>query len=139
MVEIDIMKEFRLEIVTPDKTVYSDEVDSLIVPAHDGYLGVMANHAPLLCTIKTGIVFIKKEKTEELLCTGGGFLETANNKTTLLVDSCEKPGEIDLQRAQEALTRAKDRLKAPKPDLDVDRAQTALSRAMNRLKAAGKA
>lgn len=79
-------KTFKLEIVTPEKLVFSDELTSLVVPAYEGYLGVLAGHTPLLCTLKSGYIEIKNEKQEIRYKTTGGFMEVTPQKTIVLVE-----------------------------------------------------
>jgi F-type H+-transporting ATPase subunit epsilon len=80
-------RRFRLEIVTPEEIAFSDEIVSLVVPAYEGYLGVLAAHAPLLCQLKRGIITIKTEESELKFSTLGGFMEVTPQKTTILCES----------------------------------------------------
>ena len=80
-------KTFRLEIVTPERLVFSDEIVSLVVPAYEGYLGVLAGHAPLLCTLEKGRIEVKKDKGGQDFKTSGGFMEVTPQKTIILADS----------------------------------------------------
>lgn len=130
-------KRFRVEIVTPEKVFFSGEAESLIVPAERGYLGVLAGRAPLLGTLRTGAITIRRPDGSELHCaTGGGFLEVTPGKTTLLVDSVEEVSSIDVERARKALARARERLASRDPSVDRERARAALERARNRLRLA---
>lgn len=131
-------KKFKVEIVTPERIVLSEEVESLVVPAERGYLGVLAGHAPLLCTLQPGEIRLTRDAVETVYSTAGGFMEVAGGKATLLTDSAEAAGEIDVPRAQESLQRAKDRLAAADKAVDRTRARAALERAQNRLRAASK-
>ncbi len=84
-------QEFLLEIITPQRVVYSQKVLSVTAPGKDGYLGILANHAPLLTSLKPGKIEIKK--ADDLIATTinvqQGFLETSNNKVDILVDDAE--------------------------------------------------
>jgi F-type H+-transporting ATPase subunit epsilon len=131
-------KKFKTEIVTPEKVVFSEEIESLVIPAERGYLGVLAGHAPLLCTLKPGAITIRGDRGEVHFSTSGGFMEVASNKAVLLTESAEEVSTIDLQRAEEAKKRAQERLAAPAKDVDKERAAAALERAQNRLKVAQK-
>jgi len=129
-------KTFTLEVVTPDRVVFSDDrVVSLVVPGAEGYLGVMANHAPLFGELKIGEIVVRREDgSEHDLATSGGFIEVAHNRVMLLVDSAEEAYEIDVARAEEAKRRAEERLaRAQEEGIDVERARLALERALNRL------
>ena len=82
---------FNLEILTPEKTVYSGHAVSLVAPGESGYLGILANHAPLITKLKEGKVVLKKETEETLIfhSKGKGFLEVTKNKVLLLADAVE--------------------------------------------------
>lgn len=129
-------KGFHLEIVTPDHSLLSEEVVSLVAPGVEGYLGVLANHAPLVTELGVGILRLRyPDDTEENVAISGGFMEVANNRVLILADAAERPQDIDIQRAKEALLRARQRLYDP--TMDHERARAALERAINRLKVAG--
>ena len=131
-------RKFKVEIVTPEKLVFSEEVESLVVPAERGYLGVLAGHAPLLCALRPGEIKMVRDGAESWFTTAGGFMEVAGGKAALLTDSAEPVSEIDIPRAQEAVQRAKERLATSGKGVDRDRAQAALDRAQNRLRSASK-
>ena len=98
-------KTLRLEIVTPERTVFSDDVVSLSVPAHSGYLGVLAGHAPLLCTLTTGEIRTRPTSGAVNLAISGGFMEVRPAKVIILADSAERVEEIDVPRVERALNR----------------------------------
>jgi len=131
-------RKFKVEIVTPEKVSFSEEVESLVVPAERGYLGVLAGHAPLLCTLKPGEIRLVRDGVEDYFATSGGFMEVTPRKTSLLVDSAESVKELDLPRAQEAVQRARERLASTGTGVDRRRAEAALERAQNRLRVASK-
>ena len=133
-------KKFKTEIVTPEKLVFSEEIESLVVPAERGYLGVLAGHAPLLATLQPGEITIKGSSKGELhFATSGGFLEVTPGKAVLLTESAEEAAQIDVPRAEESKKRAEERLAVAAPkEVDKSRAKAALERAMNRLKVAQK-
>ena len=131
-------KRFKVEIVTPEKLVFSEEVESLVVPAERGYLGVLAGHAPLLCALPAGEIKMVRDGAESWFTTAVGFMEIAGGKASLLTDSAEPAAEIDIPRAQEAVQRAKERLATSGKGVDRDRAKAALDRAQNRLRSASK-
>jgi F-type H+-transporting ATPase subunit epsilon len=129
---------FKLSIVTPEKTFLEAEVQSLIVPGTEGYLGVLSNHAPLITALHPGKIEFKDAsgKTGYLAVTSG-FLEVSHNVATLLADAVEETEEIDLERAIAARDRAWDYLKqaaAGDHSIDVPRAREALERAQNRIR-----
>lgn len=131
-------KKFAVEIVTPERVVLSEEAESLVVPAEKGYLGVLAGHAPLLCTLRAGEVRLKTARGERLFATGGGFLEVVRNKATLLVDSFEEAAAIDVPRAEAALRRAQEALGAARTERARQEARDAMERARNRLRVASR-
>lgn len=126
---------YKLVIVTPEKKFYEDEVSSLIAPGSLGYLGVLTDHAPLITELVPGKLTVKDAKDQEkIFAISGGFLEVLKNNVTILADSIESAEGIDFQRAEEALKRAKERLKSKDEKADVPRAEFALTRALNRIK-----
>lgn len=129
---------FNLRIVTPDGQVLNDHVEFVIMPGEAGELGALANHAPLIASLKTGVLRYTKEGFRKKVAVSGGFAEVAANKVVVLADTAE-PGEaIDLQRAVAAKERAEKRLATPSGDIDLLRAEHALRKAMNRIAAADK-
>jgi F-type H+-transporting ATPase subunit epsilon len=131
-------RKFKVEIVTPEKVSFSEEVESLVVPAERGYLGVLAGHAPLLCALRPGEIRMIQDGHERWFATSGGFMEVAGNKASLLVESAEPVEEIDLPRARESLQRAQERLASADKLLDRERAVASLERARNRVQVASK-
>ncbi len=132
-------EKLKLEVVTPKGAVVSQEVDIVTAPGYGGEFGVLANHAPFLSTIKTGVLTYKTGAQEETLMVSGGFCEVSNNKLTFLVESAERGTDIDVDRALRAKERAEKRLaeaQAQKERFDRTRAEAALQRALSRLKVA---
>jgi F-type H+-transporting ATPase subunit epsilon len=130
-------KSFKVMIVTPDKTAYEGEVISAIIPGLSGYLGVWANHAPLVGGVVPGVVFLRIDEagSEKYFSVGTGFVEISDNVVNVMTDTCELSSEIDVVRAQDALDRARKRLKSMEADLDRERASLAAARAKARIKA----
>jgi F-type H+-transporting ATPase subunit epsilon len=132
------MDVFKLSIVTPEKTFLEAEVQSLIVPGTEGYLGVLSNHAPLITALRPGKIEYRDQAGQTMyLAVTSGFLEVSNNIATLLADAVEETVEIDLARAESARDRAWEMLKqaaAGDSEIDVPRARAALSRAQNRIR-----
>ncbi len=100
-------KTFQIEVVTPDATALSTEADSLTVPAWEGYLGVLANHAPLLTVLKPGVVTVSDEKTERYFAIRGGFMEVAANRAVILADDLVEGGAVDSSAVEQELEAAK--------------------------------
>jgi F-type H+-transporting ATPase subunit epsilon len=130
------MKELFLEVITPAKAAYSGSVISVTVPGEMGNFQVLFNHAPIMSSLEVGKIKIKNAEGKELeFFTGGGTIEVLNNKVTVLAESFESKEEIDLERAEKSLQRAKERLSGKnRNDIDIVRAQASLNRALNRIK-----
>ncbi|MHB1043505.1 MAG: F0F1 ATP synthase subunit epsilon [Eubacteriales bacterium] len=128
-------KTQRLEIVTPEKKVFSENVDFLVAPGSDGELGILPEHAPLITSLNIGIMRVEQEGKKFKVVVTGGFMEVRNSKVTVLANSAERAESIDAARAEEAKRRAEERLAAKTPDIDIMRAELALKRALMRLKA----
>lgn len=135
------MSTIKLEIVTPDKMVFADDIEMAIVRSTGGELGILPKHIPLLTGILPHAMRIKKDGGEELIAICGGFMEVKPDKITILASAAELPINIDINRAKKAYQRAKERLaalqqKKPEPiDIDGLRAHAALERAKARLRA----
>jgi F-type H+-transporting ATPase subunit epsilon len=125
---------YTLNIVTPEKIFFEDDIVSLIAPGSEGYLGVLTDHAPLITALVPGKLTVKDQKNEELIfALGGGFLEVLKNQVTVLAHSIEFIKDIDVERAQRALERARQRLHSKEMEIDIPRAMAAFRRAENRL------
>ena len=133
------MAGFALEIVTPEKTVYSGQVNSLQAPGSEGSFGIMAGHMPLLTSLQIGALsFAEEGGGEARMAVSGGFAEVGRERVTILAETAERAEEIDVERAQSSRQRAEERLEdRQKTGVDVVRAQVALSRALNRLRVGG--
>ena len=126
------MPTMRFEIVTGERVVYAGDVDSVVTPGAAGELGVLPNHAPLLTPLLPGELRVTKDGQEQAMAVSGGFLEVLGNTVTVLADAAEHAEEIDLERAQEAIRRAEQRIASREADLDLARAVAALRRAETR-------
>lgn len=129
-------KTIKLEIVTPEKKVFSEEVEFVTAPGAEGLLGILPEHAPLITSLTTGIIKVKQDGKETFIASSSGFMEVKNNKITILVDTAEKSEDIDVARAKAAKERAEQRLTAKIEDVDLARAEAALKRALTRLQVA---
>lgn len=124
---------FNLEIVTPDRKFFEDEVEMVVVRGLEGYLGVLKNHIPLVTPLAIGKVKIKQDGIFRTATVAQGYLDVTKNKTTIVTEAAEWPEEIDLSRAELAKKRAEERLKRSSDDLDTQRAEIALKKAVNRI------
>lgn len=131
-------KTIRLEIVTPAKKIFSEEVSFVVAPGTMGEIGILADHAPVVSSLKVGVLKFTQDGKEHRIAITGGFLEVKDNKAVILAVAAERPEDIDAQRAEEAKKRAEDRLGKKSEGIDGTRAEAALHRAVNRLKVAGK-
>ncbi len=128
----------RLEVAVPDRLVLDEGALAIQLPLATGYLGVLPEHAPLLAAMGTGVLsFERPEGGESRLAVDGGVVEVLADRVRVLAERAERSGEIDADRAREALDRAEGRLVEPSPETDVARAQRALARARARVAAAG--
>jgi len=133
------MAGIKLDIVTAERVVYSDEVDMVIAPGVQGELGILPHHSPLMTTLEPGELRVKKTGQEDLcMAISGGFLEVRPDRTIILADAAERDDEIDLARAESAKKRAQERLSHITPEVDLAIAEAALRRALARLRVAEK-
>ncbi len=130
------MATFKLEIVTAERMVFSDDVSALIAWGVEGQLGILPHHAPLMTMLQPGDILIRKDKEEEFFAISGGFLEVRPDKVIILADACERVDEIDIARAEEAKKRAQETMKAAPLSADAAVAEAALRRSLARLKVA---
>ena len=130
------MATFRLEIVTAERMIFSDDVSAVIAWGVEGQLGILPHHAPLMTMLQPGDILIRKDKEEEFFAISGGFLEVRPDKVIILADACERVDEIDIARAEEAKKRAQESLKAGPFSVNVAFAGAALRRSLARLKVA---
>ncbi len=109
-------KKLNFEITTPEKVVYSDQVDEVVLPTVQGEIGILPNHIPLVSILKPGELRIKKGNEEEFLAVSGGFIEVRPDKVVVLADSAEKSDDIDEEKAEEARQKAEKLLTEKKTD-----------------------
>ncbi len=126
----------RLEIVTAERLVYSDEVDMIIAPGIMGQLGILPHHAPLMTMLEPGELRLKKNGEETYMAISGGFLEVLHNKVIILADTAERAEEIDIAHTIEAKQRAQEQLQLRPPGADLIAAEAALRRSLAQLKVA---
>lgn len=130
------MAIFHLKIISSDKVFYEGPCYCLIIPAMDGEKAIMAHHEEMIITIRSGEMRMQKEEGGEwnYAVLGQGFCQTANNRTVLLADTVERPEEVDVNRAKEALERAQERLRQKQSIQEYHMTQSAMARALVRLK-----
>ncbi len=127
----------RCEIVSQDRMVWEGEADIVIVPGEAGQMGILPHHAPLLSTLKFGILTVRYQGQEENFTVAGGIVEIQPEIITVLADAAENVEEIDVSRAESARRRAEEFLKhGPPPDADAYlKMEAALKRSNLRLEA----
>ncbi|MEK6225727.1 MAG: F0F1 ATP synthase subunit epsilon [Chloroflexota bacterium] len=125
----------HLEVITPERKVYEDDVDMVVAPASEGYVGILPHHVPLFTTLGPGEFKVKKGGVEEVLAVFGGFMDVRGDRVVVLTDAAEPADEIDANRAQQARERAQQVLAAgPASAADEQRARAELQRALVRLR-----
>ena len=127
------MSTIRLDIVTAEGSVYSEDVDVVVAPGVKGQLGILPHHAPLMTVLQPGELRARKGGEELILAITGGFLEVRPDRVIVLADAAERAEEIDVARAEEAKRRAQEQLRERTPGVDLFRAEAGLRRALARL------
>ena len=127
---------FYLKIISANRVFYSGRCRSLIVPEYDGQKEILAHHEDMVIAIDDGEMRFQPEGSEnwEYAVVGMGFVEIVNNRVTLLVETAERPEEIDVARAREAKERAEEQLRQKQSIQEYHVNQMALARAMARLR-----
>jgi len=130
-----------LEIVTPDRSITTEQVDEVQLPGSEGYFGVLPGHTPLLATLQVGELWYRVGADKHYLSIAFGFVEVLPDRVTVLAQIAERAQDIDVARAESAKQRAQDRIAAtPQQDgLDLERARTAMAKSLARLQVAARA
>jgi F-type H+-transporting ATPase subunit epsilon len=128
----------RCEIVSQDRLVFEGDADIVLAPGEAGVIGILPRHAPLLSTLKFGVLTVRYQGEEEYFAIAGGVIEVQPDLVTVLADAAENVKEIDIARAEAARRRAEEILeKGLPPDTDAYLAmEAALKRSSLRLEAA---
>ena len=130
------MGTLQLEVVTPDKTVVSGEVEMAVCPGIEGEFGVLPKHVSLLSALKIGGLRYRTGGKDEHIFISGGFADVNNDVLTVLAESAELADSIDTARAMAAKERAEKRIAGHAEKVDMTRAEAALQRAIVRLQLA---
>lgn len=132
--------KLTLEIVTPDRSLVTEQVDEVELPGSQGYFGVLPGHTPLLATLQVGELWYRIGDTKYFLAIAFGFAEVLPERVTVLAQIAEKAEEIDVARAEAAKRRAEERVTHPsQADMDFERARVALMKSLIRLQVASRA
>jgi F-type H+-transporting ATPase subunit epsilon len=128
-------KNIKLEVVTPEKSIVSEEAQIVMAPGAEGEFGVLIGHTPFLTTLKTGTVhYTAADGKQRFVFVSGGFAEALPDKVTVLAESAERRRDIDTDRAKAAMERAQSRLDREQDEgIDFLRAKAALERAIHRI------
>lgn len=130
------MAKLKFEIVTAERVVYSQDADMVIVPGIQGELGILPSHAPLLTTLKPGMLTVRHDGEDVAMFVNGGFLEIMLDRVIILADVAERAEEIDVAKAEEAKRQAEESLKKSASAVDIATAEAALRRSLIQLKVA---
>jgi F-type H+-transporting ATPase subunit epsilon len=127
----------HLEIVTPEKRAYDDDVDAVVLPGSEGELGILPHHAPLLSMLGAGELRIRKGGTEESFAIVGGFVQVRPDRVVVMAETADLAAEIDLEKAEEARRDAERALEAGFVEpADIAQARAALQAALVRIRIA---
>jgi len=132
--------KIKFKIVTPEKTLFQQEIDQITLPVSDGQVTILPGHCSYIASLKPGEITFKVDNKEIAMATSGGFIEFSSNELVVLADTAEAAGEIDLQRAEEAVKRAQD-LKNEKVSMseqEYARVAAAIERESTRIRVAKK-
>jgi len=130
------MAKIKLDVVTAERPVFSDEADFVVAPGSMGELGILPKHAPLLTTLEVGEIRVRKDGEEYVIFTSGGFMEVLPDRITILANTAERAEDIDEARALEARERAETLMSTKTTAVEMATAEAALRRAAIRLKIA---
>jgi F-type H+-transporting ATPase subunit epsilon len=132
--------KLTLEIVTPERSLVTEQVDEVQLPGSEGYFGVLPGHTPLLAMLKVGEMWYRIGAEKHYLSVAFGFVEVLPERVTVLAQLAERPEDIDVSRAEAARKRAEERLaRGLQSDIDLDRARIASMKAATRLQVASHA
>lgn len=132
------MSGFRLQIVTPDGSVYDGQAEALRLRTSEGYISIRAGHADYIAALDIGMVSVTKNGTTRDAACGGGFVSVEKGEVRLVATTFEYADDIDVERAESAKKRAEERLAQAREERDIAIAKAKLSRALNRIDVAEK-
>jgi F-type H+-transporting ATPase subunit epsilon len=131
--------KLKLEIVTPERSIVSEEIDEIVLPGAGGYFGVLPGHTPLLATLHVGELWYRTGQEKHYLAVAFGFVEVLPDRVTVLAQIAERAQEIDVPRAEAAKRRAEERVASQQSQLDFERARIAMMKSLIRLQVASRA
>ncbi|MCA0361965.1 MAG: ATP synthase F1 subunit epsilon [Armatimonadetes bacterium] len=131
------MALFKLSVVAPDRTVFEDEVESVVLPGVEGYLGIQSSHEPMLVALRPGIIeYMDRNNQRSFVSVSGGFTEISDNSVIVLAQDAQRATEIDVAEAEKALEEARRALRGEASSMTAQQATEEIERAMVRIKAA---
>jgi F-type H+-transporting ATPase subunit epsilon len=131
------MSTFPLELVTPDRLLFSEEVQTVQAPGVDGSFGVLKGHAALLTELQVGLIKLTLANgLDAYIATGGGYMQVGKDKAIILAESAELSDEIDVDRARVSADRARKLLEVPDSEINAEEIRLELDRALNRIRVA---
>ena len=130
---MSLPSHLTIEIVTPDRAIVHETVDEACLPGAEGFLGVLPGHTPLLVTLQVGEIWFRRGSEKTWLHAAFGFAEILPDRIRILARTAERAEEIDLERAEAAASRARERLASTVGDVDFERARIALLKSLSRL------
>ncbi|MCW5553855.1 MAG: F0F1 ATP synthase subunit epsilon [Verrucomicrobiae bacterium] len=128
------MATLKLEIVTPDAKIFSDDVDMVTLPGVEGEMGIYPQHVPLMTQLSAGEIVVRKGAEDFFLAVGDGFVEITGDRVAVLTDMAIRAENIDEAAAEEARRRAESRLGEKLDDEEVARVNAALAHSLAQLK-----
>lgn len=132
------MATLHVQIITPERIVFEDDVDMITIPGSEGELGILPHHIPLFTKIKPGEMKVKKGKDEYFLAVTGGFADITGGKVIILADHAIRAEDIEKQKVEEAKKRAEETMHERKTETDFAIAEADLRRALLELKVANR-
>lgn len=133
---MSLQSHLTIEIVTPDRAIVHETVDEVLLPGAEGYLGVLPGHTPLLVSLQVGELWFRRGDDRTYLHAAFGFAEILPDRIRILARTAERADEIDLERAEAAASRARERLASKASEIDFERARIALLKSLSRLQVA---
>ena len=124
---------FRLKVITPDRVFYDGEVEMVEFNTTEGEIGIYKKHVPTTVIVQPGVLVITEPEGVRKAALHAGFAEVLSDRVTILAELIEWPEEIDVERAESAGERARERIAARGDDVDMDRAESALKRSIARI------
>ncbi|MDD6406038.1 MAG: ATP synthase F1 subunit epsilon [Clostridiales bacterium] len=128
------MNTFYLRVISSNKIFFEGRVEKIVLPLEDGEKAVLAHHENMVIATSIGEIRITTSKGELVGVVGEGFVQIVNNRVVLIVDSAEKPEDIDRVRAKEAKIRAEERLRQKESLKEYKQSEASLARALTRLR-----